>query len=520
VNLTLRLIQFRAVLLAIMIAGCPLGPSTAQATEEPGRQHLIRELEHADKRMDKGAIRIQFKDDAVLSFPDELPFAGNDAIASLYEYLWQTVKMKSVGYSVDRTEETPEKTIEYGRYFFSKGDTAQETIAFKAAFERTGSPRRIAELVYGDTEMISPELLKPTGDYAVGQATHFYNKTGTKTGRVMAFQVWYPAKPDDEEKAVYQSAEISRAAAEFLGLPSFALSFTSLVESNSFNQPPVVSKRKFPVLIYNHGYSGFTSVYQSIFEELASHGYIVVSIGHENESSLLIIDDGTIITTDPKSEFYASRAQELNGPEINSIQETILSSDDLQENDGAYRQLVKLSPLHNESTRLWASDTRAIIAKLRQLDTRDQILRGAFNFDAMGVFGHSVGGAAAGQLAFGDNEIRAGINLDGFQFGDLINNRLGIPFMFVSSNQQANSYLRAKSFMHESETVCYQVTIKGFSHGNFTDLEQFMPGRERATKLQRDLILAFFNKYLKNNDVDMSDLERKFPEVTLSKNSK
>ncbi|NIA27011.1 MAG: hypothetical protein GWP02_03070 [Desulfobulbaceae bacterium] len=506
--------------MAIMFTGCLVGSLSAQATEEPGGQNLIRELERAEKLMDKGAIRNQLKDDAVFSFPDELPFAGDDAIASLYEYLWQTVEMKTVGYSVERTEETPEKHIEYGRYFFSKGNTAQEAIAFKAVFERTGSPRRIAELVYGDTETISPELLKPTGDYEVGQATHFYNKTGTKTDRVMAFQVWYPAEPGDQEKAVYQSAEISRAAAEFLGLPSFVFSFTALVESNSFNQPPVVSKRKFPVLIYNHGYGGFTSVYQSVFEELASHGYIVVSVGHENESSLLIIDGGGIITTDPKNEFYSSRAQELNGPEINSLQETILTSDDLEENERAYKQLIKLSPLHNESTRLWASDTKSVIAKLKQLDAKDQILRGAFNFEAIGVFGHSVGGAVAGQLAFGNNEIRAGINLDGFQFGDLINNRLRIPFMFVSSNQHANSYLRATSSMNESETVCYQVTIKGFSHGIFTDLEQFMPGRERATELQRDLILAFFNKYLKNDDVDMGDLETEFPEVALNKNSK
>jgi len=516
----MRPIQIRVVLAALIYTGCLVLASNAQTADELEGQNLIQKLERAERRMDKGAIRNYFTDDAVLSFPDELPFSGNDAIASLYEYLWQTVEMKTIGYSVDRTEETPENHIEYGRYVFNKGNTAQETIAFRAVFEKTDSDYRIAKLVYGDTEVISPKLLIPTGDYRVGQTTQFYNKANTKTDRVMAFQVWYPAEPGDQEKAIYQSEEISRAAAEFLGLPSFAFSFTSLIESNSFNQPPVVSQRKFPVLIYNHGYSGFTSVYQSVFEELASHGYIVVSVGHESESSLLIIDDGVIIATDPKNEFYSSRAQELNGPEINSLQETILTSDDLEENAAAYKQLFKMSPLHNESTRLWASDTRTVIAKLKQFDVRGQNLRDAFDFEAIGVFGHSVGGAAAGQLAFGDSEIKAGINLDGFQFGDLINNRLRIPFMFVSSNPQADSYLRATSFMHESETVCYQAAIKGFSHGNFTDLEQFMPGRERATELQRELILAFFNKHLKNMDVDLSELESNFPDVTIIKNSK
>ena len=126
----------------------------------------------------------------------------------------------------------------------------------------------------------------------------------------------------------------------------------SLVESNSFFQPPVVSNTMFPVLIYNHGYSGFTSVYQSVFEELARHGYIVVSIGHENDSSLLIVDDGVIITTDPRNELYSSRGGELNGAIINSLQDIILTSDDLEENTEAYKELVKMSPLHNETTRL------------------------------------------------------------------------------------------------------------------------------------------------------------------------
>jgi len=47
-----------------------------------------------------------------------------------------------------------------------------------------------------------------------------------------------------------------------------------------------------------------------------------------------------------------------------------------------------------------------------------------------------------------------------------------------------------------------------------------MPGRERATELQRELILMFFNKHLKNIDVDLSELESKFPEVTMSENSR
>jgi hypothetical protein len=507
------------LLSAVLLAACSAGPSSDQLAGPTDGQSLIKTLELADKNQDTTAIKELFKQDAVLAFPDELPFAGVDAIASVYEYFWQNQESKTLGFTVDRTENRPGQRIEYGRYVFTEGDSEQENIAFKAVFDTSVSPHPLAELVFGDKERISPRLPRPTGNYRVGRATHFRDKTRTATGRPMAFQVWYPASPGDEEQAVYQSAEISRTAAEFLGLPSFAFSFAPLVESHSFRQPPVLSKSTFPVLIYNHGYGGFTSVYQSVFVELASHGYIVVSVGHENESSLLVVDDDVIIKTDPQNEFYTSRAPELNGPEINPLQDIILATDDPQKNAAAYRQLVELSPLHNESTRLWATDTRAVIAELRELHAKDEKLKGAFELEAIGVIGHSVGGATAGELGFGDSGVSAGINLDGFQFGSLINNRLEIPFMFVSSNEQGDTYLRATSFMQNSLAVCYQATIRGLSHGSFTDLVLFSPGGERTIELQRDLILTFFNKHLKNIDVNLADLEARFPEITLSKNS-
>ena len=117
------------------------------------------------------------------------------------------------------------------------------------------------------------------------------------------------------------------------------------MKSNSYRNAKIYSVEKFPVVIYNHGYSGFTSVYQKIFEELASHGYIVVSIAHENESAILIRDDLTVIRTDRENRFYKSHSAELNGREINSLQDVILNSDDPEKNTKAYRNLLKLSIL-------------------------------------------------------------------------------------------------------------------------------------------------------------------------------
>jgi len=400
------------------------------------------------------------------------------------------------------------------------GKKEEVELPFKAVFIMEENIYKLQLLTLGEgvtLENKTPNLVKPTGKYKVGQSTHYYPKNESVNNRTIAFQIWYPANPIGNETAVYHSKATAEASAKFLRLPIFFSSYAPLVETNSYKNAPPISNRKCPILLYNHGYSGFTSVYQSVFEELASHGYIVVSIAHENESSLFITETGDVIANNPENEFYTNRASELNGDRINNLQDIILNSDDIDENQEAYFELVKLSPLHNESTRLWAIDTKSVLEKLKKLPFEKPIFKGIFDFEKIGIFGHSVGGATAGQMAFDSEEIKAGINLDGFQFGDLVHHKLKIPFMFVSSNQRGNSYLRASSFIKKSNTDCYQVFIKGFSHSSFTDLIMSEPNGEEAITLQRELILSFFDRYLRNNNIDFDVIETKYPVLEIFK---
>lgn len=64
--------------------------------------------------------------------------------------------------------------------------------------------------------------------------------------------------------------------------------------------------------------------------------------------------------------------------------------------------------------------------KFIEINKTDKNLKGTFDFESVGVFGHSLGGASAGQLGFNNASIIAGINLDGFQFGDLLNDMIWI----------------------------------------------------------------------------------------------
>lgn len=508
------------ILLSLSI-GVMLNVSCLNQKAENLKQYHIGKLEKAENSKDINLIESIFAENVILYTPDLVPINGKEGVISIFSYVFSNSNVEFVKYITDSTYEEQNKYIELGINITKKAGQPADSTKFKAAFIQQGSEYKISELSFGDKENIKreiPKLLMPTGKYQVGQTTHYFDKTKSENNRIIAFQIWYPTQTKTRKKVVYQSKEVVKASADFLGFPAFMVSYFSLIESNSFQNTPAFPNTKFPVLLYNHGYGGFTSVYQTVFKDLASRGYIVVSIAHENESALFITDEGKVITNSPENEFYTSRSAELSGTKINEYQSIILNSDDIKENREAYQKLIELSPLHNESTRLWQSDTKAVYKKLEELNKSDVNLKGSFDFESIGIFGHSVGGATAGQFGFNANLIKAGINLDGFQFGDLINNKLKVPFMFVSSNQAGNRYLRASTFMDKSEVDCFQVAIKGFSHDNFTDLKYILEGNSEMIELQRELIRTFFDKYLKSINVELNDLEKEFPEIILSTN--
>jgi len=348
----------------------------------------------------------------------------------------------------------------------------------------------------------------------VGQVTYFYDQDMTSNGRYLSFQIWYPTNQKTGEYYPYRSFQTAQAAAHFFDWPLFGNSFVTLIKSHSLKNAPVVKNKQFPVLIYNHGYGGFSGVYQTVCEDLASHGYIVVSLGHQDESALLMVDDDKVIPNSPENQFYSKRAAELNGQRINELQSVILNSDINSEVKNAYHELLKKSLLHRESVELWTSDTKEAIKKLQDITKNDKRFKGTFDLKNIGVFGHSVGGATAGELAFSCSNVKAGINLDGFQFGNLIDNQLQVPFMFVSSNSSGESYLRVSPFCQDSTQPCHHVVLEGFTHEMFSDLAIIMYQNERAIQIQRKLILDFFDYYIKNREVNFTDVENHFYEIT------
>ncbi len=489
----------------------------------PGSTTQIQKLERAENLKQIESLDSIFADHIILYTTELMPIVGKEKVISLYKYLFTRGNGEFAEYIVDTSYENKHGYVEQGKNISKRTNIPTDTTNFKAEFIKSNGRYIISELSIGKEKSLKkkiPELPKPTGKYQVGQTIRFYPANDSDNNRLLSFQIWYPTMLESAEQAVYQSDEVIKASSKFLNIPIFAIRYFSKMKSNSYLNTRAIPNQKFPILLYNHGYGGFTSVYQTVFEDLVSHGYIVVSIAHKNESALYLKGDGKVIPNKSENKFYVSRASELDGIEVGEFQNIILSSNDPKYLQEAYNKLFELSPLHNQSTRLWHSDTKAVYNKLKKLNLNDSVLAGLFDFKSVGIFGHSLGGATAGQFGFNSEIIHAGINLDGFQFGDLINSKLKIPFMFVSSNPEGNRYLRANNFMESSTKVCYQVVIKGFTHSSFTDLDYFLQGNDEMIDLQREVIRNFFDQYLKFKKGDIINLAGRYSNLTITRNKK
>ena len=388
-------------------------------------------------------------------------------------------------------------------------------------------------------------LPEPAGPYAVGaRDLHFVDGSRPETFtpdpsdcREVFAQVWYPATLKGGEKPrSYMDADAARARAEFMSAPPFLLSYFSLVKTHSYPEAGFAhSGQPFPVLIFNHGFDGPTMGYTVLTEELASHGYVVVSVGHAYETPFFIGPDGQIKAFDPRNEEYQLRVKEgeiFLDHVAQAIRDRINSTRDLKEKEAIFRELFSRYPKYMESTRIWAADISFVIDELEKMNSGTSPFAGKLDLERIGVLGHSLGGAASGQLCVTDKRCMAGVNIDGLQFGDLLDSNLTQPFMFMGNYDATEAtYIPPHTlindlFYERVENTAYMILVKDSVHPSFTDLslqgsQMSEAGRadvdgERVLEIQNAYSRAFFDKHLKGEEAPLLDgPSPDYPEVVL-----
>jgi predicted dienelactone hydrolase len=382
-------------------------------------------------------------------------------------------------------------------------------------------------------------LPEPTGPYAVGTQYYYWTDADrpdeytTDAGdfRKVSVQIWYPAELSGDENPIrYMSREAARVLSRDWGVPEFLLDHFSLVRAHAYLGAEVAQTgAPFPVITYST--SGLMSAHMTLFEELASHGYVIACIGHPYWNPFVYGSGGEVIPFDGQNETYQAWWAEADSARVEEAKSQVTLAKTTAAQEHAFVRLNELMPLAVPDLRTWAEDIGFVLDELEAMDQGAGTLAEALDLERVGVMGFSKGGAAAGQFCVSDERCKAGINLTGFMYGDIVNVNLEVPFFFVNEEELwcPDCYVN-DLFYKGADSDAYQTKIRGARHTNFGDTtlygwliqsandEPAIQG-ERMIYIQNVYSLTFFDKHLKGLASPLlNGPSAEFPEVVFRSN--
>lgn len=327
--------------------------------------------------------------------------------------------------------------------------------------------------------------------------------------RHLMVQIWYPASaPAGAARAPY----VTRTE-QFANPAEFAPVLH--VRTNSVADAPLAAGvGPFPVLIYNHGgaWSRFTGTFTA--EELASHGYVVVSVEHPGFNKTIGFPDG-----------------------YRMIQDTLqLPAEDTTDKLGSTRRIYDY--LNTEVFPVWVADARFVLDRLETMARTESPWRGRLDLARVGAVGWSMGGAVGVELTIVDPRVKAAVDQDGQLWSTARGTGSSRPvFLMHSTTDHAaeapeadrpaiRELVREQArwdslFIARSAGPAYELRLAGADHGHFSDLQLFYPtppGKldpRRGHTIINAYTLAFFDRYLKGLEAPILEAPPPYPEVTI-----
>ena len=340
------------------------------------------------------------------------------------------------------------------------------------------------------------DLPKPKGKYIIGTDVFMWEDTYrdewfTKDKidtRKIVVQIWYPASEKSDSLYPYMDHQNLRieSIANRIGKSKAFIKPVGGVEGNSYFKAKPIDQ-KFPLILFSHGLGGYKTQNSINIESLVSQGYIVVAPDHTYDATITVYPDGST------AEFKAGLPNDI-------------SPDEFWEN--------RIPQLNTRS-----EDISFIIDKLQTMKKYN--IYNSIEFNKIGVFGHSFGGATSIVSSWNDTRISACLNLDGWMVpivDDIINTGIKIPFCYVGQEKWGDvtiNYDKLDNFYRNCSSDTYILKIKGTNHFDYADMPHFSKvGRMIASGKNVDenfairlsnLIVGFFDEYLKDKSYNWTE---------------
>lgn len=249
---------------------------------------------------------------------------------------------------------------------------------------------------------------------------------------------------------------------------------------------------RFSILLYAPGNGNSRDDNASTCAAIASHGYVIIAIDDIDRDAP---DRGaqSLLRARPLVFDFSSK---------NAFERTLAHS----------------------SCKAWLEADKALAALDGLLQSASSEWRARLDFERVGFFGFSMGGAAAAEAGVIDDRIAAVANLDGWLFGRAAEGALTKPFLVMNSDfhipDERTLSSRAPRKRYEAMlTTCtlrehvrlanrpdgYWVWVKGSTHTGFCDqifarrsvLSWAALDPDRMKEIRDAYLVAFFNEHLR-----------------------
>jgi predicted dienelactone hydrolase len=217
----------------------------------------------------------------------------------------------------------------------------------------------------------STALPTPTGPYKAGRATYAWTDdsrlnpyapaAGTK--QELSVWIWYPAAATPAAKtSEYLPAYWRRALDQHQGFILSKLLSRDLarVQTHSWSDADVsLGQPMYPVVILRAGAGALSTDYTSIAEDLASHGYVVVSFDAPYRTVITAFPDGRVAIR-PAGDDFESMPH------------------------------AAAEHFANQVMNVWIADVKFVLDKLQQLNAGHPSgkFKGRLDMSAVGIAGH------------------------------------------------------------------------------------------------------------------------------------